>query len=159
MDAHPCPFCLKLKALNDLPDDELVWQFPHSIVLLGPWQFYRGYCMLVSQLHATELSQLPDPDRIGYFEDLCRLARAMEACFQPHKLNYELLGNQVGHLHWHVFPRYRSDPEHLKPVWLRLERTEHDELERSRCLADPAARGSTAAALRQALNSMRAVQT
>jgi diadenosine tetraphosphate (Ap4A) HIT family hydrolase len=33
-------------------------------------------------------------------------------------MNYELLGNQVPHIHWHVIPRLANDPAPLKPVWL-----------------------------------------
>ena len=61
----------------------------HSVVLLGPWQYYHGYCLVVSRQHATELSQLSDIDRRGYLDEMCRVARILEECFQPHKLNYE----------------------------------------------------------------------
>src|ERR1700694_4734407 len=47
-----------------------------------------------------------------------------ENTYHPHKLNYELLGNQVPHLHWHLFPRSKQDADHLKPVWLALDAAE-----------------------------------
>ena len=115
-----CPFCKKLASLSELPD-ELVWEFPHSVAFLGPWQYYQGYCILVARTHASELFHLPDAERHAYLEQMCRLAKAIFTCFSPHKLNYELLGNQVPHLHWHLFPRYLNDPQLLKPVWLALE--------------------------------------
>ena len=43
MTSPECPFCRKLTALHELPPEDVVWQFPHSVALLGPWQFYRGY--------------------------------------------------------------------------------------------------------------------
>src|SRR5262245_16497583 len=118
MPTSDCPFCQKLARLEALADDELVWQFPHSVALLGSWQFYHGYCLLVARRHARELSQLSDADRRAFLDEMCLLARAVEEAFRPDKLNYELLGNQVPHLHWHLFPRRRSDPDALKPVWL-----------------------------------------
>jgi len=130
MASAECPFCLKLAHLDSLSREELVWQFPHSIALLGPWQYYLGYCILVARRHASELNQLLESERIAYFNEMCWLAKAIEAAFHPRKLNYELLGNQVPHLHWHLFPRYDHDPDVLKPVWLRLERAERDETER-----------------------------
>jgi len=42
------------------------------------------------------------------------LVRALEAHLQPVKLNYELLGNSLPHLHTHVMPRYGDDP---RPGW------------------------------------------
>src|SRR5262245_42356030 len=101
MDESSCLFCRKLVTLDALAAEELVWQFPHGVVLLGTWQYYHGYCLLVSRRHATELSQLGDAERRGFLEEMCLVARAIQERFRPHKLNYELLGNQVPHLHWH----------------------------------------------------------
>jgi diadenosine tetraphosphate (Ap4A) HIT family hydrolase len=149
--ATPCPFCDKLTHLDAVPGDELVWQFPRSVVLLGPWQYYQGYCVLVARTHATELHHLPDGERREYFDELCRLARAVEAAFRPRKLNYELLGNQVPHLHWHLFPRSATDPDHLKAVWLALDRADRDPVERHRLQNGPLGRSEVADRLRQEL--------
>jgi diadenosine tetraphosphate (Ap4A) HIT family hydrolase len=151
MASAECPFCLKLAHLDSLSREELVWQFPHSIALLGPWQYYLGYCILVARRHASELSQLSESERIAYFNEMCWLAKAIEAAFHPRKLNYELLGNQVPHLHWHLFARYDHDPDVLKPVWLRLERAERDETERQRLQTGPLERIETAQRLRNQL--------
>ncbi len=79
--------------------------------------------MLVSREHATELSQL-GANRAAFLEEMATLAQAIEECFRPHKLNYELLGNQVPHLHWHLFPRSADDPDRLRPVWFALEKAD-----------------------------------
>ncbi len=143
-----CPFCHKLQHLEDLPRDELVWEFPHSVVLLGPWQYYTGYCVVVSRLHASELSQLSHAESLGYFGEMCLVARAIEAAFQPRKLNYELLGNQVAHLHWHLFPRRADDPDVLRPVWFALDQAERDESVKQRLLTGPWTRDEICAKLR-----------
>jgi diadenosine tetraphosphate (Ap4A) HIT family hydrolase len=127
----------------------------HSVVLLGPWQYYHGYCVVVSRRHATELSGLADAERRSYLDEMCLVARAMEAAFHPDKLNYELLGNQVPHLHWHLFPRSHSDPEALKPVWLALDRAERDPAERQRLQIGPLGRAETATLLRRTLQQLR----
>jgi diadenosine tetraphosphate (Ap4A) HIT family hydrolase len=152
----PCPFCEKLTHLRELPDDELVWQFTHSIAFLGPWQYYHGYCILVSRRHATELSQLSAEEQVGYLQEMCRLARAIEECFRPHKLNYELLGNLVPHLHFHLFPRRADDAEVLRPVWFALDRAERDPAERRRLEMGPVPRSETTATLRRKLQELSA---
>ena len=116
-----CPFCRQLDARGALVDGDVVWQFPHSVALLGSWQYYHGYCLLVSRRHATELSRLPDAERRAFLDEMCLLARAIEEAFAPLKLNYELLGNQVPHLHWHLFPRYRQDPDFRLRAGLSVE--------------------------------------
>ena len=77
MHAPDCPLCQKLAALDRLPAPDVVWQFPHSVALLGPWQFYRGYCLLIARTHARELSGLADDERRAYLEEMCLLAAAM----------------------------------------------------------------------------------
>lgn len=116
----------------DAPDrPTLVWHFPNSVAFVGPWQFYTGYCLLMSRAHATELSGLGS-QRAAFLNEMAILAEAIESCFRPHKLNYELLGNVVPHLHWHVFPRAADDPERLQPVWIALERAKTDPAEKLR---------------------------
>lgn len=132
-----CPFCAKLTILDTLKPGEVVWRFPHSVALLGTWQFYEGYCVLVSRRHATELSQLSEPERREFLEEMSVLARAIERAVRPHKMNYELLGNQVPHLHWHLFPRSLADPDHLKPVWLALDSAERDPVSRKAMEGNP----------------------
>lgn len=121
---------------------------------LGEFQFYRGYCLLVSRRHATELSGLSVEERTAYLEEMCLLAKAIETAFRPHKMNYELLGNKVPHLHWHLFPRYLQDPNHLKPVWLDLELAGRDPGARERFKGPEKDRPTIAEALRLTLASM-----
>ncbi len=134
--------------------DEVVWTFPFSVALLGGWQFYHGYCILVARRHATELTHLEDAERRAYFDEMCILARAIEECFHPRKLNYELLGNQVPHLHWHIFPRYANDPRILQPVWLALDHAERDEAEKKRLQTGPTDRAATVRMLRDKLATL-----
>ena len=94
-----------------------VAELPASVAILGGDQFYRGYTMVVARTHATELYHLPDAERARYLDDMVRVARAIDAAFRPRKMNYECLGNTVGHLHWHLFPRYADDPTPLRPIW------------------------------------------
>jgi diadenosine tetraphosphate (Ap4A) HIT family hydrolase len=151
-----CPFCRKLVDPEQVPEADRVWSFPHSVALLGTHQFYRGYCVLIARRHATELHQLADDVRRAYLDEMCLLARALSSCYRPHKLNYELLGNQVPHLHWHLFPRYQDDPDLLRPVWLALDRAERDADLRARLEGPAGERPAIRAALRQQLQDLGA---
>jgi len=138
--AGECPFCQKLRNLQELPDGDIVWEMPNSVTLLGPWQYFTGYCIVVARRHVSELSEMPTSHRRGFFDEMCLVAQAIEGAFRPRKLNYELLGNQVPHLHWHLFPRRTDDPDVLRPVWFALDKTEHDQAEKTRLLAGTASR-------------------
>ena len=134
---------------------DVVARLPHSVVVLGTWQYYHGYCLVIARRHATELSRLSDAERRGYLDEMCLVARTIEECFRPHKMNYELLGNQVPHLHWHLFPRPAGDPDALRPVWLALDRAERDPAERARLQTGPLPRAATADLLRRKLHDLR----
>lgn len=146
-----CLFCRRLRAWDDASppsrsgtDPDLIWRFPHSVVVLGSWQYFHGYCVLISRTHAEELSQLDRTIREAFLAEMCLLAEALEEEFRPRKLNYELLGNQVPHLHWHLFPRYAEDPGHLKPVWVAIDRAEGNAEEQARLTTGPCPREETA---------------
>jgi diadenosine tetraphosphate (Ap4A) HIT family hydrolase len=47
------------------------------------------------------------------------VAAAIKRELQPARINYECLGNQLHHIHWHVIPRYADDPQPTQPIWLR----------------------------------------
>ena len=142
-----CPLCKAVANPDRAWGENLVWRFPHSFAALGPWQFYTGYCVLIAREHATELSQL-GPNRGAFLEEMSTLAAAIEACFHPHKLNYELLGNLVPHLHWHLFPRSADDPEKLRPVWFATDRAEKDAVEKARLTTGTLSRPECVARLR-----------
>lgn len=154
MTATGCPLCDRLAVIENEPEHEVIYQFDSSIAVLGAHQYYRGYCVLISRTHATELSQLNPEDELPLFlAEMCLLAGAIERAFQPRKLNYELLGNQVGHLHWHIFPRAHDDLEPLSPVWLPLHRAETDPALKALLTGDPAERPAIARLIREQLES------
>ena len=148
-----CPLCKKLHFLDALPPEDIVGSFSHSVAFLGPWQYYTGYCVLVARAHVSELHHLPKETRGLFMEELCRVAGAIERVFQPWKLNVESLGNQVPHLHWHLFPRRADDPLKMKAVWLALERAEHDLVEKIRMEQGSLPRTEIAVLLREQLES------
>jgi diadenosine tetraphosphate (Ap4A) HIT family hydrolase len=80
-------------------------------------QFFPGYVLLVLRRHATELYELEAGERRAHLEEVSRVAQALAHAFRPVKMNYELLGNQVPHIHWHLVPRLPADPDLRAPIW------------------------------------------
>ena len=50
-------------------------------------------------------------------EEVSGVAEALFTLFQPDKINYELLGNMVPHIHWHLVPRFSTEPLWPRPIW------------------------------------------
>ena len=80
-------------------------------------QFFKGWTVVVFRRHATELFQLAPTERIQLMEEVSLVAKTLAQVFNARKINYELLGNQLPHIHWHLIPRLATDPAPLEPVW------------------------------------------
>jgi diadenosine tetraphosphate (Ap4A) HIT family hydrolase len=97
--------------------DLRVTELEHSFVVLNRDQFFPGYTLLFTKQHATELFHLDPAVRSGLMEEVSRVAEALFTLFQPDKINYELLGNMVPHIHWHLVPRRSDEPLWPRPIW------------------------------------------
>ena len=110
---YECIFCKYLK--NGFPLK--ICDLKVSIAALHPDQFYLGRCLVILKWHETELYNLSREDRINFYEDMIKIANAIKLAFKPDKMNYAVLGNIVPHLHWHLIPRRKSDPNWGRPIW------------------------------------------
>ncbi|MDD2542358.1 MAG: HIT domain-containing protein, partial [Desulfuromonadaceae bacterium] len=55
--------------------------------------------------------------RTGLMEEITSVAQALYSIYTPAKINYELLGNMVPHIHWHIVPRFTSELLWPRPIW------------------------------------------
>jgi diadenosine tetraphosphate (Ap4A) HIT family hydrolase len=70
----------------------------------------RGYCIVIWRgRHVAEPTELSGTEAGQYWDDVLRVARAIEVHYTPAKLNLMMLGNSLPHLHTHVVPRYVDD--------------------------------------------------
>ena len=118
-DRSKCPFCRNIDMKSKREDSRWIANLPVSTAILCDNQICRGYTILVyNKDHATELFQLTKENRVAYMEDLNKVAKAIYDAYHPYKMNYELLGNVLPHLHWHIIPRRETDPIKLHwPIW------------------------------------------
>jgi len=93
-----------------------------------------GYCAVIWRHgHVAEPTDLSPDDAGGYWGEVLAVGRAVGTLLNPIKLNYLTLGNTVPHLHTHVVPRYRHDPEPGGPLaWSQIvsdEPADQDDLQ------------------------------
>jgi diadenosine tetraphosphate (Ap4A) HIT family hydrolase len=110
---NPCQMCTKWDSEPDLRIAEL----DRCYVLLNRDQFFPGYTFVFTKEHVTELFHLDRERRTAIMEEVTAVAAALYKLFNPDKINYELLGNMVPHMHWHLVPRFRSDRLWPRPIW------------------------------------------
>jgi len=108
--------CIMCTRWDDEPTLRIT-ELTHTRVLLNRDQFFPGYTFVFTKDHVTELFHLSREVRQGVMEEVTAVAEALYTTFQPAKMNYELLGNMVPHMHWHLVPRFATDPLWPRPIW------------------------------------------
>jgi diadenosine tetraphosphate (Ap4A) HIT family hydrolase len=106
-------------------------------VTVPPLTPLAGYVCLVSKRHVREPFQLSEAERRAFWDDVDRVAAAISAGLRPDKLNYEIHGNTIPHLHLHLFSRWRGDRFAGRPIDGKdvHPRTDQDRADLSRALA------------------------
>lgn len=112
-----CNLCQWLEDARSESLSTLLWQTPQALVVAGDHQYFKGYCVVVSKTHVREMHELPMEYSRALFQDVLEAGRKVQKAYKPWKLNYASFGNIEEHLHWHVIPRYESDPDHKDQPW------------------------------------------
>lgn len=113
-----CPLCRRLDAIHTTDDPYLIHVFEHCVFVIGEHQYHAGYAQVILKPHVTELHHLPGSIQGAHFQEVMTATAALVKTFAPSKMNHACYGNLDAHLHWHLFPRYASDPDHDKQPWL-----------------------------------------
>jgi diadenosine tetraphosphate (Ap4A) HIT family hydrolase len=118
-----CGICAMIDRIDAGAFPDFIGELKSCYVILGDQQFYRGYCVLLAKIHATELYLMPADSARLLSDEMRLVAEAIAAVVKPWKMNYECLGNSEPHVHWHLLPRNESEPAELRrgPIWLRPE--------------------------------------
>lgn len=110
LSGKACPICQRGRPLDIVAELEASW------VTMQEMAPVRGYVCLVSRTHAVELHELSAAGAAAFMRDMQRVSKAVAAVTGTVKINYEIHGNSLPHLHMHFFPRYRGDAFEGKPI-------------------------------------------
>ena len=113
-----CSICQRVALWRGGRNAHFIHEFEHSVLFVGDHQFHRGYCLLLLKEHVRELHELEPTVYVALSQELLAAGRAVVETFKPWKMNYSCYGNVDPHIHWHLFPRYDSEPDHLNHPWL-----------------------------------------
>ncbi len=114
-----CQYCRKDQRLDDLMIEIAPMQI--STLYLFKEQTYRGRCVVAYRHHINELFELSDAERDLFMHDVARAAKAMQAAFNPAKINYGAYSDKLPHLHFHLVPKYRDGPSWGAPFTMMPE--------------------------------------
>ena len=112
-----CPVCNLLSSDKSEDDHGIaIVDLSFSRLFLAKNQYVQGYCVLMCHRHVIELYELTADERMKDFSDLALVGRGLEKAFKADKLNYNILGNLIPHLHTHILPRYFTDDAPNRPI-------------------------------------------
>jgi diadenosine tetraphosphate (Ap4A) HIT family hydrolase len=101
-----CPWCQG----SGPPPEDVIAETSRCWITAPVEAALPGYVCVSTKFHAVEPCDLDDASRDAFFADAMAVARGVANAVQPVKMNYEIHGNTIPHLHMHVFPRYADDP-------------------------------------------------
>ena len=105
-----CPICQRGEPLDIVATLSVSWVTMHVAPPV------RGYVCLVSKIHAVELHDLAEDTAAAFMQDARRVSKSLSYVTGAVKINYEIHGNSIPHLHMHFFPRYRGDQFEGAPI-------------------------------------------
>jgi len=129
---NECKICGHLALCQTGRSPYLIHEFEHSIFVIGDHQYHRGYAQVILKQHVIELHELEPSVQVAHFQEVMIATDALVKTFQPSKMNHACYGNLDPHLHWHLFPRYTSNPDHQKQPWLHAAEFPNHRIDESR---------------------------
>jgi histidine triad (HIT) family protein len=117
-DEAPCPFCALLRGapmVAPLPQD-VVAERERAVAVIAPrwWPRNRGHALVVPRTHVADLYAVAPADHHAVADLVQEVAVAMRATYgctgvSTRQHNEPDGGQDVFHLHVHVFPRFAGD--------------------------------------------------
>ena len=106
-----CPICASGwadRALIELDSSYVVGGSGPSVL--------PGYTAVFAKRHVREPFELTTEESTAWWSDCMLVARAIDDVFRPAKVNYEIHGNTIEHLHLHLYPRSADDAFQGRPI-------------------------------------------
>jgi diadenosine tetraphosphate (Ap4A) HIT family hydrolase len=103
VDGSGCVICRRGHPLGVLVERPATWITSDRSTVT------RGYLCVVARRHVLEPYELDGAERAAFWEDVLFAAERLAGLVAATKVNYEIHGNSLAHLHAHVYARYRGD--------------------------------------------------
>lgn len=113
LSGESCPICLNGRPTNIIAELEISY-------LTSAESGIKGACTLFFKRHAIELYDLLPEESVIYMRDIQRASKGIHRATRAVKMNYEIHGNTIPHLHTHLFPRYVGDQFEWQPINPRI---------------------------------------
>jgi len=115
MDKQHCPVCNQLPMPKGEVDIKELKYSTLGAQIEAQGKLY-GKCHLISKVHNVHFYDMNEEDMNNFISDLQLVAKVLHKVTEAIKINYEIHGNSMPHLHCHLFPRYIDDDYASKAI-------------------------------------------
>lgn len=107
MKKEGCPYCNYGEPLSKF--GFLAFETETSEVIVFKDQTHPGRMVVAYKKdHVAEIQDLSDEERNAFMKDVSDVAKAIQKAFHPDRINYGAYGDTLGHLHFHLCPKYKD---------------------------------------------------
>jgi len=131
MSGKKCVFC---KIINGELPSQKVYQNDNIVAFLDIEPVNKGHTLIVTRRHYSSLLDVPDAELGEILQIAKRIAQALKdefgyQAFNIHHSNGKVAGQDIEHVHFHVWPRLPDDQvELLFPIEVEYEQGEIQEV-------------------------------
>lgn len=83
---------------------------------------YPGRCLVVYPTHINHFEEKPQLGMYEFMESVQDVGSIIKDLTGADRINYAILGNAVPHVHAHVIPRFKTDPNINSSPWSRTDK-------------------------------------
>ena len=110
MKKDNCPYCQQGEFLAKF--GYLAFETETSEVIVFKDQSHPGRAIVAYKKdHVAEIQDLSDAERNAFMKDVSDVAKAIQKAYNPDRINYGAYGDTLGHLHFHIVPKYKDEFE------------------------------------------------
>ncbi len=110
MKKENCPYCNYGDSLAKF--GYLAFETETSEVIVFKDQTHKGRMIVAYKKdHVAEIQDLSEQERNAFMKDVSDVAKAIQKAYHPNRINYGAYGDTLGHLHFHLCPKYEGEVE------------------------------------------------
>ncbi len=102
-----CQYCLKREAIEEF--GRIAFETETSIIIVFKDQSHKGRMVVAYKNdHVDDICALDPEERTKFINDVVACANAIKKVYHPDRVNYGAYGDGLGHLHFHLVPKYKD---------------------------------------------------
>jgi len=106
-----CKFCEWQKHYKKIYENN------HVVAVWGS-PYVRGHVKVILKRHAENLTELSAEESCAIMDAWIKVGKAIESVLHPEIINWQINCNWTRHLHGHIYPRWKTDPDWGEPIQL-----------------------------------------